>query len=131
MKVKSESESLSRVRLHATPWTAAYQAPPSMGFSRQEYWSGVPLPSPQGILSFPNCAYFCYRQRLAQGFPGGLDGRESACNVGDLVSILGSGRSPGGGHGKPLHYSSLENPHGQGNLVDYSPWGCKESDTTE
>ena len=41
MKVKS----LSRVQLLATPWTAAYQAPPSMGFSRQEYWSGVPLPS--------------------------------------------------------------------------------------
>ena len=46
MKVKSESESLSRVRPSATPWTAAFQAPPSMGFSRQEYWSGVPLPSP-------------------------------------------------------------------------------------
>ena len=42
VKVKS----LSRVRLLATPWTSAYQAPPSMGFSRQEYWSGVPLPSP-------------------------------------------------------------------------------------
>ena len=42
MKVKS----LSRVQLLATPWTAAYQAPPSMGFSRQEYWSGLPLPSP-------------------------------------------------------------------------------------
>ena len=37
-------------RLLATPWTAAYQAPPSMGFSRQEYWSGMPLPSPQTIL---------------------------------------------------------------------------------
>ena len=36
----------SRVPLLATPWTAAYQAPPPMGFSRQEYWSGVPLPSP-------------------------------------------------------------------------------------
>ena len=36
----------SRVRLRVTPWAAAYQAPPSMGFSRQEYWSGVPLPSP-------------------------------------------------------------------------------------
>jgi len=36
---------LSRVQLFATPWTAAYQAPLSMGFSRQEYWSGVPLPS--------------------------------------------------------------------------------------
>jgi len=38
---------LSCVHLLATPWTAAYQAPPSMGFSRQEYWSGVPLPSPK------------------------------------------------------------------------------------
>ena len=39
-------KSLSRVRLFATPWTAAYQVPPSMGFSRQEYWSGLPFPSP-------------------------------------------------------------------------------------
>ena len=44
-KWKVKVKSLSRVRLLATPWTAAYQAPPSMGFSRQEYWSGVPLPS--------------------------------------------------------------------------------------
>ena len=43
---KQKVKSLSRVRLFATPWTAAHQAPPSMGFSRQEYWSGVPLPSP-------------------------------------------------------------------------------------
>ena len=42
MKVKT----LTRIRLSATPWTAAYQAPPSMGFLRQEYWSGLPLPSP-------------------------------------------------------------------------------------
>ena len=47
MKVKS----LSRVRLLATPWIAAYQAPPSMGFSKQEYWSGVPLPSPSSVYS--------------------------------------------------------------------------------
>ena len=46
MKVKS----LSRVRLFATPWTAAYQAPPSVGFSRQEYWSGVPFTSPGDLL---------------------------------------------------------------------------------
>ena len=43
-------KSLSRVRLLATPWTAAYQAPPSMGFSKEEYWSGVSLPSPQRSL---------------------------------------------------------------------------------
>ena len=46
MKVKS----LSRIWLLATPWTAAYQAPPSMEFSRQEYWSGVPLPSPHLVF---------------------------------------------------------------------------------
>ena len=45
-KWKVKGKSLSCARLFATPWTAAYQAPPSMGFSRQEYWSGVPLPSP-------------------------------------------------------------------------------------
>ena len=47
MKVKSESESLSRVRLLATPWTAVHQAPPPMGFSTQVYYSGVSLPSPK------------------------------------------------------------------------------------
>ena len=47
MKVRVKVKSLSHVRLLATPWIAAYQAPPSMGFSRQEYWSGVPLPSPR------------------------------------------------------------------------------------
>ena len=45
-----EVKSLSRVRLFETPWTEAYQAPPSMGFSRQKYWSGVPLPSPMTNL---------------------------------------------------------------------------------
>ena len=43
---KVKVKSLSRVELFVTPWTAAYQAPPSMGFSRQEYWSGLPSPSP-------------------------------------------------------------------------------------
>ena len=49
-KWKVKVKALSRVRLLATPWTAAYQVPPSMGFSRQEYWSGVPLPSPKQLL---------------------------------------------------------------------------------
>ena len=52
MKVKLKVKLLSRVRLLATPWTAAYQAPLSMGFSRQEYWSGLPLPSPGEIQFF-------------------------------------------------------------------------------
>ena len=47
MKWKVKGKSLSHVLLLATPWTAAYQAPPSVRFSRQEYWSGVPLPSPE------------------------------------------------------------------------------------
>ena len=44
--LKVKVKSLSHVQLFATPWTIAYQAPPSMGFSRQEYWSGLPFPSP-------------------------------------------------------------------------------------
>ena len=53
-KGKLKVKSLSRVQLVATPWSAAYQALLSMGFSRQEYWSGVPLPSPVQLLSWPN-----------------------------------------------------------------------------
>ena len=59
--------------------------------------------------------------RHSLGFPSGSDGKESACNVGDLGSIPGLGRYPGGGHGNPLQYSCLENPHEQSSLVGYSP----------
>ena len=52
MKVKSESEVTQSCSTLATPWTAAYQALQSMEFSRQEYWSGLPLPSPLGWLAF-------------------------------------------------------------------------------
>ena len=65
------------------------------------------------------------------GFPGGSDSKESTCNVGDLGSIPGLGRSPAGRHGNPLQYSCLENPHGQRSLAGYSKWGLKESDTAE
>ena len=50
------------------------------------------------------------------GFPGGLEGKESACNAGDPGSIPGSGRSPGGGNGNPIQYSCL------GNLMDKGAW---------
>ena len=56
MKVKSQSEVAQLCPTCRTPWTAAHQAPPSMGFSRQEYWSGVPLPSPTGVVRFPYSA---------------------------------------------------------------------------
>ena len=62
---------------------------------------------------------------------GGSDNKESACNVGDLGLIPRQGRSPGEGHGNPLQYSCLENPHGQRSLVGYSPQGHKELYTTK
>ena len=65
------------------------------------------------------------------GFPGSSASKESTCNEGDLGSVPGLGRFPGGGHGNPLQYSCLENPQGQRSLVGYSPWGHKESDMTE
>ena len=65
------------------------------------------------------------------GFPGGSDGKESTCNAGDLGSISGLGRFPGGGHGNPLQYSCLKNPYGQESLVGCSLWGHKESDMSE
>ena len=68
----------------------------------------------------------CFR-----GFPGGLAGKESTFNAGDMGSVPRLGRYPGGGHGNPLQYSCLKNPYGQRSLAGCSPWGCKESDTTE
>ena len=65
------------------------------------------------------------------GFPSGSDSKESACNAGELSSIPGSGRSPGGGSGNPLQYTCLENPHGRRSLAGYSLRGCKESDMTK
>ena len=71
---KKERKSLSRVRLFATPWTVAYQALPSMGFSRHEYWNGLPFPSPgdfptQGLkLGLPHCRQTLYHL-IHQGSP--------------------------------------------------------------
>ena len=83
----------------ATPWTVACHAPLSMGFSRQEYWSGLPLPSDMCMCII---------------FPCSSVGKESACNAGDPGSIPGSGRSLGEGNGNPLQYSCLENPMERG-----------------
>ena len=58
-KWKVKVKLLSRIRLLGTPWTAAYQAPPSVGFSRQEYWSGVPSPSPYNVLASPFLQCIC------------------------------------------------------------------------
>ena len=88
MKVKL----LSHVRLFATPSTAAYQAPPSMGFSRQEYWSGVPLPSPFFIAPSPDSCglYFTSAWLLFHVDPQScLLGQLSKCDPG-LVLVLAS-----------------------------------------
>ena len=65
------------------------------------------------------------------GSPHGSRGKESDCNAGDPGSVSGSGRSPGEGNGNPLQHSGLEKSHGRRSLVGYSPWGCKEVDTTK
>ena len=92
-------KSFSRVRLFLTPWTVAHQAPPSVGFSRQEYWSGLPFPSP-GDLPHPGTEF---------GSPAW-----QADALPSEPPVFLSGKS-----------------HGRRSLVGYSPWGCKESDTTE
>ena len=65
------------------------------------------------------------------GFPGGSEGKESACNMGHLGSIPGSGRSPKDGNGNPLQYCCLEKLYRQRSLVDNSSYGHNELDTTE
>ena len=64
-------------------------------------------------------------------FPGGSDGKESACNAEDPGSIPGSGRSSGEENGNPLQYSWIPEFHGQRSLAGYSSWHCKEWDMTE
>ena len=90
MKVKL----LSRVQLFTTPWTEAHQAPPSMGFSRQEYWSGVPLPSPEegaGVSLFDHngiksCASVFGHQDTSYSW---LSGFRGMCHVPKQKSLWG------------------------------------------
>ena len=86
MKVKVKS--LSRVRLLATPWTAAYQAPPSMGFSGQEYWSEMPLPSPPFHPEGGN--FLVSRESLAAVRAGGMDQDDVCAEVqGTVADMVG------------------------------------------
>ena len=94
-KWKVKVKLLSCVRLLATPWIAAYQAPPPMGFSRQEYWSGVPLPSPNTDLYIDVYTLMC--------FPGGTSGKESTCQCRRHKTC-----------GFYPYYSCLENPIAEG-----------------
>ena len=114
----------------ATPRTAAFQAPPSVGFSRQDYWTGLPLPSPHGSTNgifksafihwalnmYKHITYLTYVFKLQEvGFiiirlPRWLIGKQFACQAGEAGSIPGLGRCPGEGNDNPLQYSSLGNP---------------------
>ena len=107
----------SRVRLFVTPCTTACQAPLSMGLSRQEYWSGLPFPSPGDLpnpgikplsLLSPALAGRFFTTSTTWEAPQGL-GKASACHAGHPGSIPGSGRYPGEGNGNQLQYSCLEN----------------------
>ena len=113
---ESESVSYSAMSDSVTPWTGPPQAPLSMGFSRQEYWSGLPFPSP-GYLPHagiePGSPALRADSLLTEP-PGKRDGKESACNLGDLGLIPRLGRFPGGGHDSPLQYACLDNPMDRG-----------------
>ena len=103
-------KSLSHVLLFAAPQTVVYQAPVSMGFSRQEYWSGLPFPSPEDLPDpgIEPRSPALEADALTSEPPG--NPKASVYNAGDLCSIPESGRSSGEGNGNPLQYSCLENP---------------------
>ena len=84
-----------------TPWTVAYQAPLSMEFSRQEYWGGLPFPSPASHLKF--LVFTLWASLIAQLVKNLPATQETQ----DPGSVPGSGRFPGEGNGNPLQYSCL------------------------
>ena len=110
---------LSRVQLFATPWTIAYKVPPSVEFSRQEYWSGLPFPSP-GDLPNPGIepgSPALQADALPSEPPGGSVVKHPSASAGargDAGLIPGLGRSLGEGNGNPLQYSCLETPMDRG-----------------
>ena len=142
LELESQSEVAQSCPTFCDPMDCSLPAPPCMGFSRQEYWSGLPFPSPGDLpdpgfepwspalqadtlpselpgkspvaqMSHHACQIsFIWNQTLYY-FPGGSDGKASAYSAGDLGSNPGSGGSPGEGNDNPLQYSCLENPmHG-------------------
>ena len=139
-KINVKLKLLSRVRLFATPWTIAYQAPPSMGFSRQEHWSGLPFPSP-GDLPNPGIEPWSpalQTDALRSELPGkpmlitanATVVKNLLADAGDTGSIPGLGRSP---EKKMATHSRIlpGRSHGQRSLVGYSPWDDKELEMTE
>ena len=123
LKVKS----LSRVRLFATPWTVAHQASPSIGFSRQEYWSGLPVPSP-GDLPDPGIEPRspALRAEALTSEPAELTlmtSKESACNTGDTrdAGSIPGRKIPWRRAWQPTPVFSPGESQGQRSLAGYSP----------
>ena len=109
-----KGKSLSRIRLFVTPWTVAYQAPPSMGFFRQEYWSGVPLPSPSSsVLVIPNTDIFKILVFI------GLLGPTLYAEVGDIMKVhfKNKAHKPLSIHAQGIKYSKFS--EGKRNLTSY------------
>ena len=142
-------KSLSRIRLLATPWTAAHQAPPSMGFSRQEYRSGVPLPSPTRVYCTPISVTLVVivTAFVPQNIQTSVSGTTTAsCSGASLVAqtiknlpAMWETGVRSLGWEDPLEmvmatYSSIlawRILWTERSMVGYSPWGCKESNITE
>ena len=117
MKVKVKS--LNHVLLPVIPWTAAYQAPQSTGFSRQEYWSGVPLPSPTQHVNPAQKGVWASRSQSRSLLPIRYRIRH--------VLVTKSGK----GERQPTPVFLPRGSCGQRSLVGCRLWGCTESDTTE
>ena len=109
------------------PWTVVHQAPLSMGFSRQEYWSGVPLPSPpfrpiqsdfqgKNKINKPKNRLFWW-----------LGGKESACQYGRCGFVPWVRKVPRKRKWQPTPVFLPGESHGQRSLVYYSPWGSQKS----
>ena len=111
----------------------AVSADPLHSWSRMEFWKLWTVLD-WGRKSHPNLGIpardFLPGVNSELGFPGDSEGKESTCRAGDLDLIPELGRSPGGGHGNPLQYSCLENPHRQRSPAGYSPPGRRESGMT-
>ena len=152
-KWKMKVKLISCVRLFKTPWTAAHQAPPSTGFSRQEYWSGVPLLSPvipqyrvkilksmKTATNIPHHTNFYKTSTQSRGLPRWLSGKKIyryryryryACQCRRCGFDTWVGKIPWRRKWLPTSVFLPGKSHGQSNLVGYSPWGCKESVTTK
>ena len=125
VNLKVKVKLLSRVRLSATPWTVAYQAPPSMGFSRQEHWSGLPFPSP-GDLHNPGIKPGSSALQADSLLLSHQERPQCRTRFNSWVEKI-----PWRREWQPTPIFLPGEFQGQRSLVGYSPWSYNESDTTE